>query len=225
MLLNYIIGGEFYDLDNTKYYRNAEIERKNNSSKCVLTDKLNQKIVLKTHKKISSFENIDQYAGVFCVVRDPKDIIASYYYYQYFFLVHKKSGRKDIPEYTKEEEIKNLDNIIKKVVGEWHQFQSEFADYKNIIYVRYESLHNNPARHLSEVLQKSLQVTYNENLIQEAIKMYDFSSITGRKAGEEVKHSFFRKGTIGDHKNILSQEQILKIKNELSPILKELKYL
>ncbi|MBD3322934.1 glycosyltransferase [candidate division KSB3 bacterium] len=224
LLLNYIVGGEFFDMDNSAYTRDAISERRKNGSSFVQPAMKADTYVLKTHQQIDTIEHLSEYFKIICVVRDPKDIIISYYYFHYYFLPYKKNGRSVIPEYDTREEGKHLEATIDFVIREWKTFMNACINTNNVLYVKYEQLHTTPHETIARCLE-DIEISHKSEIIDEAIRVYDFRNISGRKKGKEEKHSFFRKGVVGDYKNYLSQKQIEKIHVALHSELLKFGYL
>ncbi len=90
--------------------------------------------------------------------------------------------------------------------------------------VRYEDLVAEPLAGLTRVLA-FLGATADEAVVRSCVEAASFEKLSqGRKAGEEDKASFFRKGDPNDWRNHLSPAQIARFDRLSGGLLKELGY-
>ena len=144
--------------------------------------------------------------------RDPRDIIVSWYYYSLFPTewTHPKyieQNRKAVP-FTDIDDIKrNLPSFIDYVYVQqrsphftWSEFFDRWFDREDMISTSYEVLRAQPVQELMRVAGV-MGVELEEPEAREIVERYSFEKLTGRRAGEEAKRTFLRKGVAGDWKN------------------------
>ncbi|MGE0614872.1 MAG: sulfotransferase domain-containing protein [Bacteriovoracia bacterium] len=83
----------------------------------------------------------------------------------------------------------------------WRGFYEAWEQISITYKVTYESLHSDPKAALKSIL-KYLDFEASDALIDEAIEVFSFESLTGRRKGSEEKGNVaFRKGVVGDYQN------------------------
>lgn len=185
-----------------------------------LTDKLAQEIVTDLHgrtlykriNKICYFKSHHlpqpNFRKVIYIVRDGRDALTSYYYF------NKNLGLN----VSLNEMIKNNSNVYpcswSKHVKSWlnNPYKSE------ILYIKYEDLLTNPQKELIKIceflnLTRSIEIidrVINGSQIDKMRNRVSESGGMGHKSWQGNKGKvFFRKGKIGDYKNLFSNEEII----------------
>lgn len=83
----------------------------------------------------------------------------------------------------------------------WKRFYDAWDRISIIHRVTYEELQKDPKAALRAIL-RYLEVDAPDSLIEEAIELFTFENLTGRKKGSEERDNVaFRKGIVGDHEN------------------------
>lgn len=223
-LLAYITGSHSVNLDdlqNENQQHNAQKLREEKESKHS-SDFLNGLYICKTHSLPKGISDIDGYKGIVQIVRDPRDVIVSYYYFIHFFRM-SKSNPELVNNYSKLQQSRNFNQMIKKVCGELNNYYQQWRAVPNKIAVKYEDLQSNPEETIRTIL-KTLNIDAPDFLIKEGIEAYAFSNITGREKGAEENTKFFRKGIVGDYKNHFGSLQNIYVKRKLKDYFKEFNY-
>ena len=136
-----------------------------------------------------------------CIIRDPKDRVVSWNFNQI------RKGRKEEIEITDDFAIDYCQSRILK------EYESILA-YSGVIHcLTYEDLSNNTAKTTQGILEY-LGVNTDESIIDHMIEEAAFEKVStqdnnlgGRKKGEELIASHYRKGIVGDWKNYLTASQ------------------
>ncbi len=158
------------------------------------------------------------FRNVTVAFRDGRDIMVSAYHHFLFRNKHNvefgvRRTRRHVPCEDYHDVMGNMPKFIDYMFG-WfanrslHHSWSEFVDSwvdQNAQIVRYEDLLIDPHSHMKRALEALGQEVDDERLAA-TIEQYSFKNVTGRKQGEEAKHSFARKGISGDWKNNFSLE-------------------
>ena len=156
--------------------------------------------------------------NVVAVWRDGRDVMVSWYHQQLF--AHEwrnesqvKKTRAEVPFRDYEDIYANLPAFIEYSFSRphspsfsWTDFVRRWHPHADAVHVRYEDLRRETAAELRRVV---LELTGEELKLEEAAAIaeeFSFERQTGRKAGEENKKSFLRKGVVGDWRNRFSPE-------------------
>jgi hypothetical protein len=149
--------------------------------------------------------------------RDGRDVLISQYYHSLFENGH---GNRRLVSITKENFIvddyndirKNLPQFIEYTYKEngmlkfsWSDFVDTWID-KDVVHVRYEDLREDTPLELIRIVKDLSGVVLSMPKALEISKKYSFERMSGRVPGEEDKHSFVRKGVVGDWKNHFSKD-------------------
>ena len=172
----------------------------------------------KTTEYIFHLDMIDSFypqAKKICIIRDPKDRIVSFYFHQV------RKGRIN--------EGKIYDGFIKeycsdRIIKEYESMLS----YNNPIHcLTYENLSKNTQDEVTRLL-RYLEASTDGNIIECMIKEASIDNLRGKdmlckeskgkKEGDEVTGSHYRKGIVGDWQNHLSNDQQLLIDDLLGEL-------
>ncbi len=182
--------------------------------------------------------NIFPKAKIIHVIRDGRDVAISMAYHR-----SEETERYMTFEMAKELDLaiensklinQNLNlplNYLKKIAKTWSEevsigrmegqkyFKSQYLE------IKYEDLQFSSEKTLMKVLQ-FLEANDSEKTIKECLEKASFAKLSGgRKIGQEDPKSFFRKGIVGDWKNILTKEQLEVFYTITEDILLEFNYL
>ena len=230
------IAKEFKNLD-IKYEDFAEIAKNwiNMQSLINLNNKPNY---LKTHNAMCSinnyqFTNDENTIGAIYVVRDPRDIAISYSNF-----LNKEID--DTIEYILSDNCFEQDffeNLLykKSIMGNWAYHYNSWKNYKSkeIIIIKYEDMitkTNETFLKILKYLNKINNVEINQKKMMDAINLTSFKNLSKLEKNEGFIENpsinpFFRKGQIGEWKEILNKNQIQKIEKKFTKEMEELDYL
>jgi len=91
----------------------------------------------------------------------------------------------------------------------WGDFVRQWHGRNDVVYARYEDLLTRPAKELLRICHALKgQGTLNIETATYIAEQYSFQNQTGRKAGDERKSNFLRKGIAGDWKNNFSEHAV-----------------
>jgi hypothetical protein len=183
------------------FYRNTSYQRMNSS-------------VMSGHFLYDS-----RYRNVVVMFRDGRDVIVSAYYYFLFkneinanFGVARHRGYCRFDDY---DDIQtNLPKFIEYMFtdyakGRRHFSWSDFVDSwidEIDFYVTYRQLRTEPVKTMDAAIRNLTGRELPEEKIQAVVDKYSFKRQTGRAQGDSCKHSFARKGIVGDWVNHFSPE-------------------
>jgi hypothetical protein len=165
------------------------------------------------------FSGADERVSV--VLRDGRDLMVSFYYHHLFYNEwnHHPSvdrqrahlGFKDFDDIRR-----NLPNFIEYVNCVWgkrwnHFTWAEFVEswldnVPDSHIVKYEDLLVNPLETMERALKAVGETEIDMVRLSEIVDKYRFEKLAGRKAGQENKSSFVRKGVSGDWVNYFTRE-------------------
>jgi hypothetical protein len=103
-----------------------------------------------------------------------------------------------------------------------HEWSKLAARDKNVLLVRFEDLIVNP--NIFKNLFAHCDIRMPKNKLQQLLENYSFDKLSGRKRGEEEKHSHYRKGTAGDWKNYFNPSLTAEFKNITGDLIMSLGY-
>ena len=152
------------------------------------------------------------------VWRDGRDIIVSWYHH---CLIKNNSGRNSAHVDACRQRIKfadyndieaNLPAFIEYCFTQkqhslrfsWVDFVREWYDCQDSVHVHYEALRYNPMGELQRIVQELTGEELTDNKATQIVEEFSFANQSGRQPGEENKHSFLRKGIVGDWRNHFS---------------------
>jgi len=156
-------------------------------------------------------------ANVVVVWRDGRDVMVSWYHQQ--LIPHQwnegqvRRSRRELPLADYGDVYGNLPAFIEYAFSRPHSPRFSWADFarrwhgrKGAVHVRYEDLRQDTPGELRRIV-RGLR---GEGLgLEEATAIaeeFSFERQAGRRAGEEDKGSFLRKGVVGDWRNHFSRE-------------------
>jgi Sulfotransferase domain len=88
----------------------------------------------------------------------------------------------------------------------WQQHIRDWWEKPQVGHVSYENLLSDPVPELAQAIEKASGKEADRRLIEIAVQRHAFASETGRKAGQENRDSFLRKGIAGDWVEHFSRE-------------------
>lgn len=157
--------------------------------------------------------------------RDGRDVMVSLYFFWTRALRMSKSprfrrGLSEIfhelygPAFDPEDVGDNLPKFIEYQMTvaptthgvTWQQHLVDWWERPNVGHVSYEALLTNPAPELARALLDASGVRPDDEAVELATRRHAFKRDAGRKAGEENRGSFLRKGVSGDWRNHFPRE-------------------
>ena len=214
-----------------------------------ILNKDNKIKILKTHHALckyqnSFFTNGEVSLGTVHIVRDPRNVISSILYHfskknyeearEFLFDERRVIGKKFDPKDP------NVNKHIFTVLGSWKNHYLSWKEFKkNYLLIKYEDLLSNPQAEfhkLSEYLSKHLNVKFENDKINHAIKSNSFENlkklekengfieaINDKETGE--KKRFFNLGPENDWKKLLNIKLKEDIEKEFKTEMRELGYI
>jgi hypothetical protein len=163
--------------------------------------------------------------NVVVVWRDGRDVMVSWYHQRLF--VHEwrnepqvERARKELPFRDYDDIYENLPAFIEYAFTEPHSRRFTWADpsprftwtdfvrrwqaREDAVHVRYEDLHRDAAGQLRRIVSELTGVGLDPEEAATIADEFSFERQSGRKAGEENKVSFLRKGVVGDWRGAFS---------------------
>jgi len=127
---------------------------------------------------------------------------------------------------------KKLDSQLRQKLSTWSNHIKSWTEQNQIplLVLRYEDMKNNTFRSFKKAIN-FLNIESSEEAIQQAIEFSDFSRLkqqeeeAGFKEKTILSESFFRKGSIGEWKNVFKREEIESIIAHHREVLKRFGYL
>jgi Sulfotransferase domain len=151
------------------------------------------------------------------VWRDGRDVMVSWYHQQ--LIPHEwndlqvRRSRRELALEDYEDVYKNLPAFIEYVFRRPHSPRFSWADFvrrwhgrKGAIHVRYEGLRGDTAGELRRVVRELTGKRLSQEEATAIAEEFSFERQAGRRAGEENKESFLRKGVVGDWRAHFSPE-------------------
>lgn len=140
------------------------------------------------------------------IVRDVRDACTSTFHQaQRLYREGLNANRREQPE----EVIEPFVQTWRRAVNDTARFQKTHPDVIHTL--RYEDLHAEPMETMRKVMQ-FLEVDDSDDSVQTCLDSGSFETLAkGRKRGEENRDSFFRKGVVGDWKNVFNAEHLQTI--------------
>ena len=153
---------------------------------------------LKTHNAMCTinnypFTNTNNTLGAIYIVRDPRDIVASYA--EHFQISHKEMVENMFSSEHGEAPIKDGKSYYSSIMGTWSDHYNSWKNYKGrkIIIIKYEDLISKTYETFSKIikyLNDINQITFDEKKIKFSIEQTNFQNL--RKL--EEKEGFIEKG-------------------------------
>ena len=223
------------------------------SSNWILSQKIinqdNKIKFFKTHHAFCKFNNSfftngEVSLGTVHIVRDPRNVISSILYHfskknyeearEFLFDERRVIGKKFDPKDP------NVNKNIFTVLGSWKNHYLSWKEFKkNYLLIKYEDLLSNPQAEfhkLSEYLSKHLNVKFENDKINHAVKSNSFENlkklekengfieaINDKETGE--KKRFFNLGPENDWKKLLNIKLKEDIEKEFKTEMRELGYI
>lgn len=157
--------------------------------------------------------------NVTVIWRDGRDVMISWYYHCLFEQNHFNaelvaSVRAQLGDRDYDNVYEHLPDFIEYAFTAarfprftWADFVRYWHDKNGVLYTRYEDLLLHPADELIRLSAAHHQGSVlDRNAAVQIAEHYSFQNQSGRKAGNEQKHHFLRKGIVGDWKNNFSQQ-------------------
>ena len=193
---------------------------------------------LKTHNAMctinnNKFTDTHNTLGVIHIVRDPRDVLVSYSSYMSENINETLKTLLSVESY----EGGNFNGKFyrKSLMGNWSGHYNSWKNFKlkETILVRYEDMVNNPNLTFLKVLnylKKINKIEIDKKKMTRAIEETSFESLKKLEINEGFKVNpskkpFFRKGRVGDWKEILTKVQAQKIEEAFETEMIELGYL
>ena len=156
--------------------------------------------------------------NILLVWRDGRDVLISQYFHSLF--ENEKGNSRLVAKcradlgFTDYDDVRSNLKAFMEYVYEckrhprmsWSDFVDRWVDRKDYVHVRYEDMRMNPIDELCRIVRELSSRDIDYNKACSIIDAYSFEKVSGRKAGEENKSSFLRKGIVGDWKNYFNQE-------------------
>lgn len=146
-------------------------------------------------------KNSRAYIRYITVIRDPRDVFVS--------LAHYVSNLPlELGGWGEEFRNKPIKMKISELIhkGDFmYDLYNEWSNYDNCLLLKYEDLKSDINFCIEQII-KYCDIDVSNKEIEEAINLNDFAKVSGRKSGVENKKSFYRKGIVGDWKNIFDEE-------------------
>ncbi|MFD1316839.1 sulfotransferase domain-containing protein [Namhaeicola litoreus] len=143
----------------------------------------------------------ESYIRYITVIRDPRDVFVSLAHYVSNLPVELGGWGEEFRNKTIKSKITDL---IEK--GDFmFDLYNEWSNYDNCLLLKYEDLKSDIYSCTNQIV-KYCSVNAPIEQIEKAINLNDFAKVSGRKSGVENKKSFYRKGIVGDWKNIFDEE-------------------
>jgi hypothetical protein len=154
-----------------------------------------------------------------CILwRDGRDVLVSLYHYSYFSGdlhngVVMDTTRRRLPLKDPKRVKENLPTFIEAVFEKkiaparftWDEFVRSWVDRRGVVYARYEDLRSQPVTEVKRICS-TFSKPVSTDRVAEAVEEFSFERVSGRRPGQENKHSFMRSGVVGDWRNYFTRE-------------------
>tara|TARA_B100000989_G_scaffold29020_1_gene18647 strand:+ start:994 stop:1827 length:834 start_codon:yes stop_codon:yes gene_type:complete len=193
---------------------------------------------LKTHNAMctinnNKFTDTHNTLGAIHIVRDPRDVLVSYSSYMSENINETLKTLLSVESYEGGNFKKKF--YRKSLMGNWSGHYNSWKNFKlkETILVRYEDMVNNPNLTFLKVLnylKKINKIEIDKKKMTHAIEETSFENLKKLEINEGFKVNpskkpFFRKGRVGDWKEILTKTQAQKIEEAFKTEMIELGYL
>jgi hypothetical protein len=162
----------------------------------------------------------------FYIYRDGRDVMVSFYFYRMSVMrknpntsVGRSLGRRYREAFGRGFDPDDSLSLMGRFVElemtrpgmgqlNWPQHIANWyvPGRKNVAFLSYEQLRNDPRETLETALRQFLDEPVDASRLQRTVQRYGFERMSGRPPGDEDRHSFFRKGTVGDWRNHFTAE-------------------
>lgn len=150
--------------------------------------------------------------------RDGRDVIVSWYFH--CMMVNELGNKALVEEVRKDIQFEDVaavrENLPKFIEYSftrqrhpsftWSEFVRAWAGRENVLHVRYEDLRSDPQPELARLVKGLVGKMIPSEVLDEVVYEYSFEELAKRKAGEEKRNSFLRKGIVGDWRNVFTGE-------------------
>jgi aryl sulfotransferase len=155
--------------------------------------------------------------AVIYIIRNPLDVAVSFAHHLHTG-IDKTIDIMNNPDYAFCDRRDRLANQLRQQLLTWSGHVKSWVDESGlpVCVMRYEDMSAQPEITFSKALD-FIGLLYTSNEIKAALKLCDFSRLQKQEEekGFSEKNarslSFFRKGTVGDWRNVLTRDQILRI--------------
>lgn len=169
--------------------------------------------------------------GAIYFIRNPLDVLIS-------FAHHSAKEPADMIEVLNDpgkafgKSPKRLFNQLRQKLSTWSGHVKSWLDQQNIpVHVmRYEDMRRSPKNTFLQAVN-FLNLEVGEESVEEALKKSDLSVLKEQEKKKGFKEkmikadSFFRKGQVGEWKEVLTKDQVDQIVNEHAEVMKRFGYL
>ena len=155
--------------------------------------------VFKTHRLPGDI-NVRNYDSLIYLVRDPRDVIASFFFYKYYFLPKNEGVTPPFGFYEKAfvRRYVFFKHTIKTSM-EWKNHINDWQEY-SVLYVKYEDLRLRGENTMRKLFA-DLDISLNTNTAKALLSEFSFDRMAKNTDERDGKSDFYRKGIIGDYKN------------------------
>lgn len=191
-----------------------------------------QNVFIKTHNRYGTHEGLplirpDLSVGAVYLVRDPRDVAVSLTH-------HWGMSINQVIKFMEMNTIGTAPNVgeqIFEIMGSWsdHVNSWTYPKPKNTIVFRYEDCLADPRTTFGR-LAKMLRLTNDDKVIEESIAATSFKSLkeqeqkSGFRERPEHAQAFFRKGTAGGWRGVLSESDVKRIEKAHSQVMQRFGY-
>lgn len=231
-LLAYCLNTEYDDLDAPGIHPTNDYQRRYVKGGLAHTSYQNQiGQILKTHRQES--EGILSGEPLIYLIRDGRDVMVSYYFYRHTYINSRKSGifKRWLVKIgnlfslssNTNAKYQDFSTFLERYTDEWLTHVSTWLDRQPTAVIRYEDLKTAPEDTLNKLFEQ-LNVSVAPEIIHQALEIFDFKQLSQRKAGEEDRSSFFRKGIVGDWQNHFSTADLEFFQQKAAKVMNQVGY-
>jgi len=160
--------------------------------------------------------------NVVYLVRDGRDVMVSYYFHRQRGLGtrYRNACLKWMKKvYGREIDMNDVDAYLPRFIEyemetpsitqlNWPDHINDWLNKPDVICIKYEDLLTNGSETLKYICDNISDKNIDISRTNTVIDLYSFKNMTKRKAGEEDRSSFLRKGISGDWKNHFNKEAV-----------------
>jgi hypothetical protein len=174
---------------------------------------------------------IDVSLGAIYFMRNPLDVLISFAHHSAKEPAEMIEVLND-PDKAFGKSPKRLFNQLRQKLSTWSGHVKSWVDQQNIpVHVmRYEDMRRSPKNTFLQAVN-FLNLEVGEESVEEALKKSDLSVLKEQEKKNGFKEkmikadSFFRKGQVGEWKEVLTKDQVDQIVNEHAEVMKRFGYL
>ena len=169
------------------------------------------------------------------VWRDGRDVLVSWYYHSLF--EHETNAplvrrtRAMLGERDWDDVVEHLPRFMEYAFERsrsprysWAQFVDAWAARADVRHTHYESFRADAAGELVRVVSEWAGAELGRDAAGTIAEQHSFAAMSGRELGHEDKHSFLRKGVVGDWKRVFSARSRRLFHDYAGPQLRLLGY-